>query len=444
MAVIAQSGHPDRILLLMRLGILPFFWLFCLVVFLWTRHHFGRLIAVLATALATLVPTVLAHAGLATTDMPFTACVGAAFLALMLWVEKPTVRNALLLGAATALAMLAKFTTVVYLPLPAAVMLAWFLVSERPGAARLAALVKERAPTFAVAVLTGATGIWAGYLFSFGMVQPWQMRLPAPEFFHGILTVLNHNAMGHYAYLLGRNSQFGWWYFFPVALAVKTPLPFLGLLGVGLYLCWRNRAQMRYRYPAVFALSILVFSMTGSINIGVRHILPVYMGFSIVAALGLEHLLRLAPVKKWAVWTSAVLLLWLAAGGAIAHPDYIAYFNELAAAEPENVLVDSDLDWGQDMKRLARRLQELGVQEIHFTGSKTEYWPGLPKILPMHPVEPNTGWTVVSLTPWKTAQFGLYHKYPGVVPWIERLQPVERVGTLRLYYIAPGTLRRVR
>ena len=66
------------------------------------------------------------------------------------------------------------------------------------------------------------------------------IRLPAPQLFSGLKMVADHNAGGHYAYLLGSRSTTGWWYFYPVVLAVKTPLAFLALLGFGAALAFRK------------------------------------------------------------------------------------------------------------------------------------------------------------------------------------------------------------
>jgi hypothetical protein len=111
---------------------------------------------------------------------------------------------------------------------------------------------------------------------------------------------------------------------------------------------------------------------------------------------------------------------------------------------PENVLLDSDYDWGQDNKRLAARLRQLGATSVNF-GRMGKYdqefletFPGLPHIVPINPVEPAAGWTAVSPTTAKTAQYGLDFRYPGLQLWFEFLQPKERVGTLTLYYLPPG------
>src|SRR5438874_13582385 len=95
-AVMYHQGDPARVLTLMRLGILPFFVLAAFVIYLWAKRHFGGAVAVLATGLFTLVPTVLAHAGLATTDMPLTACLSGAFFAMLLWAEEPTWKHSVL------------------------------------------------------------------------------------------------------------------------------------------------------------------------------------------------------------------------------------------------------------------------------------------------------------------------------------------------------------
>jgi 4-amino-4-deoxy-L-arabinose transferase-like glycosyltransferase len=438
--VAVKTGNPNRVITLARIGILPFFVLACGVVYFWSRHYFGNAAAVIATAQFTLLPPVLAHAGLATTDMALTASLGAAFLSLVLWAESPTWRRTFLLGLAAALAALTKFTSLLYLPAAAVLASAAWLALERPGVQRILALAKERAPRFGAAVALGAVAVWAGFLFSFGYVTAWDVRLPAPEFFAGILTVFAHNTQGNSAYLLGQFSQTGWWYYFPVVLTVKTPIAFLLLTGFGGWVCWRNRTQRRYWLPVVFSMGILLPAMCGNINIGVRHILPVYIGFSIVAAAGVLRLAKWSSANQWTGPLAVFLILWMAVSGVISHPDYLAYFNELAPAEREKVLVDSDLDWGQDVGRLSRRLRELGATGISM-GSLLHVpdefmkWSGLPPIQPINPVARATGWTVVSPTLDKTTQYGLFHRFPNVRPWYASMQPRERVGALILYYV---------
>src|SRR5438477_6550740 len=107
--VMYAGGRPARVMALMRVGVLPFFVLAGFMVYFWARRHFGNLVAVLAVGLFTLTPPVLAHAGLATTDIALTGCLAAAFFCLLLWAEQPSWKYSLLLGATTALAAVSKF-----------------------------------------------------------------------------------------------------------------------------------------------------------------------------------------------------------------------------------------------------------------------------------------------------------------------------------------------
>lgn len=189
LSVIAHLGNVNRTIFLMRLGNLPFFLLACLVVCCWSWHTFGKPIAVVATGLFTLLPTMLADAGLATTDMALGANVGAAFLAAILWAERPTGSRSMLLGLFTALACLSKFTALGYLPVAACLTLAFHLALRWPGWPGLWRCAQQRAAPFALAAGTTVLLIWAGYWFSVGKVSSplaigllgRNLNLPAPS-----------------------------------------------------------------------------------------------------------------------------------------------------------------------------------------------------------------------------------------------------------------------
>ena len=426
--ILYHENHYERSLALARLGILPFFWIGTLVVFFWARRYLGDLEAVTAVFLFTFLPPVLAHAGLATTDMALTAFTGASFLAAVLWVDRPSPVSAALFGACTGLAVLSKFSALPFLPAAIITAVVWYVIAERPSAAALLETTRKLVPTFALAVLVGLVVIWAGYRFSFD-------KVPAPALWAGIQQVREHNAKGHSTYLLGMRSDSGWWYYYLVILAVKTPLPFLGLLGFGFV------KNPRKWLPLGFALGILLFASTSRINIGVRHVLPMYIGFSIVAAAGAVRLLDLAAGAAWAKWTLAGLLVWMAATSLLSHPDYLPYFNALAGDEPEKIAVDSDLDWGQDMKRLSARLQEAGAREVTFNPfvlADLEHVHGFPRISQSNPQAPSPGWNAVSLTVLKEMRLGLFESHPEVTPWPETIKAPERVGKgILLYYFPP-------
>src|SRR6266481_430676 len=113
--VLYAGNHYAKTLTAARLGILPFFWIACLVVYWWGKRYFGAAVAVVAVFLFTFLPVTLAHGGLATTDMALTAFTGAAFLSALVWLEDPSPRNSVLLGSSTALAVLSKLSAPMFL-----------------------------------------------------------------------------------------------------------------------------------------------------------------------------------------------------------------------------------------------------------------------------------------------------------------------------------------
>lgn len=450
-ALIYRDGHGDRNLALARLGILPFFWIACTVVYLWTKRYCGEPSAAFAVLCFTFLPPVLAHAGLATTDMPLTAMTGASFFAGLIWLNRPNILTSLAFGAITALAVLSKFSSLAFLPSSCAVALLWFLLAEpRPFRQALQAIRACAAPSLLV-VTVMLLVVWAGYRFSYGVIPakpdpldaPGTVKVPAPELFAGINQVEDHNSHGHASYLLGEQGQTGWWYYYFVVLAVKTPLPFLALLGCGVGLIRRKNSSPAQRRGVSLALAfsagIVLFALTSQINIGVRHVLPVYIGFSMVAGAGAARLLDRPVPSRWVL---SFLLLWLAATSALSHPDYLSYFNALAGRHPERIVVDSDLDWGQDMKRLAQRLKQVGAQSVAFT----PYFPvnlraeGFPEVHPLNPLHPVPGWNAVGLTYLKTLSLGERDAYPPLPLWPEHREPTEKIGAgIWLFYISPNT-----
>ena len=162
------------------------------------------------------------------------------------------------------------------------------------------------------------------------------------------------------------------------------------------------------------------------------------MGFALIAAIGIVQLMQLGPQRKWIPLIALAPLLWMLWSSAASHPDYLAYFNELAGGHPENILVDSDLDWGQDMKRLARRLHEAGATEVSFVTTLVadlEKEHGFPPIKDVDVLRPSVGWNAVEVGLWKRDRMGLGLRHPEVTPWPDRLPPQERVGkSILLWY----------
>jgi 4-amino-4-deoxy-L-arabinose transferase-like glycosyltransferase len=441
--ILYKDHHYERTLTAARLGILPFFWIACLAVYWWARRDFGGSVAVAAVFLFSFMPNVLAHAGLATTDMALTAFVAATFVCALAWVEKPTPARAILFGASFALAILSKFSAPIFLAAAWSCAFLWYLARQGFQWAPPAAGARRLLPTLGYALSATILPIWAGYRFSLG--QPGMPWLPFPELFSGFQAVLRHNAQGHFTYLLGQRNTAGFWYFYPVVLAVKTPLAFLALAAIALPLAFRRGSGSRAWIPLSFSIAILAIGMGSHINIGIRHILPIYCGLSIVAALALVRFFERPHAKRWTLAALPLLLAWYAGSSLLSHPDYLPYFNELAGSEPEKIVVDSNLDWGQDMQRLAARLRQVGATGLTFNQfflAHLEKEHGFPPIHEMDLLNPSPGWNAVSLTNWKIARLGLWSSHPDVTLWPDRVPQQERIGkSILLWYFPPAGVR---
>jgi hypothetical protein len=456
-SILYAGGRYDRNLTLARVGVLPFFLLATLVVFAWAHRIAGPVAAGGATLLFTTLPPVLAHAGIATTDIAVASTVVFAAYTAIRWLDQPTRGNSALLGVAIGLAVLSKLSALLFLPAAAAAiaLCRWRGPGESVAASRRLRMTRLRV-TYAAVLLT----IWAGYRFSVGPLGPGSNPaatvgaespsvldrvagapiFPAPALFEGLGELAAKNRAGHKAYLLGEVSATGWWYFFPVALAVKTPIGFLLLCLAGIVAASRAPPGTGRRHllePALIAGAILLVCLPSRINIGLRHVLPVYPFLAITAGLGLASLLRTRGAFAAAPTTAAVLLGWHLVASAAAHPDYLASFNEVAGNRPERILVDSDLDNGQDLDRLADTLRARAIPEVWlaYAGSATVAEHDLPPVRWLEPGRPVTGWVAASLYSVKLGSLG----QPGHddFAWLRSHRPVARVGRSILLYRIP-------
>jgi hypothetical protein len=452
-----------------RLGVLPFFVLACVWVWMWSKRFFADSRALIAVAIFTNTPAVLAHAAVATTDMAVAAGVPGALYAFVVWLERPNLRRSILLGVTFTLAVLSKFSALLFVP---AGMLAISLVYGSCVTRGRWPPLRSAMTSAAVALFTIAALVWGAYRFSWGRPTEhfatdaasqagiWgkvpqnllnaleNTEVPAPEVLDGMWTVHNHNEAGHAAYLLGKNSLHGWWYFFPVAIALKTPLGFLLLAGTSGFALLRRCRQSDWKAwtPVASAIAIVGVTTPAGLNIGVRYVLPVFPMLAMAAALGFFTLWNFDRLRAWTRVAAIACVTWGAVSVAAAHPDYLAYFNEIASSRPEDFLVDSDLDWGQDLRRLSAELKSRHVEKIRmdclYTGDGSELelpsWDGLV------PYQPETGWVAVSFTPlksysWVTAQ--RMRRTDSPYAWLAAHVPVMRVGRSILLYRIPDTCK---
>lgn len=426
-----------------RLGILPFFIVAGVCLYFWARRVFTDSVAVIAVVIYSFIPPVLAHSGLVTTDAAAMATFTGLLLAFQLWLERPDSQSRTIwLGIAAGAAAAAKLSAIPFFIATSAIVLpiltkGWRRPSRPPSTPVSA---RELVRTGLLVSIAALVTLYATYGFTLGR----SLGFPAPlsEFIFGLLLQLRHNIEGSAGYLLGETYLGSRWAYFPVVLAVKTPIPVLtlGLAGIVIAVVrWWKRLGIHWIVPVAATFAPLAVAMALNINLGVRHLLPLYPPLALLSA-----------VSVVAMWSASfatrilVLLLgaWLLVGTWRVHPDYLAYFNEFANDDPGAVLVDSDLDWGQDLERLADTVRARGIENlsIAYFGRKDRLTQLFPTARLVGPREPRpTGWFAVSETWYRRGWTQLNRMVPALtdsLTWLREYEPVTKVGpSMRLYYI---------
>jgi 4-amino-4-deoxy-L-arabinose transferase-like glycosyltransferase len=366
-----------------------------LLVHAWLARRRGWAVGALGGGLMALSPSVLAAASVATTDACFALCALVALAAFHRHQVRPSRWSSLASGAAVGLALAAKQSAAILLPV-AMVEILLSVPGREPGWTRvdfglmtLLRASRRLASLIALAFLVD----WAFYGFNlapkFGAVDT-HMTIPViipmvarlfpdgeaimdvvrqwgpPLALDTFLGQMDHAAEGHCAFLMGMHSLKGWWYFFPVALALKSTPAELVMMGVVVVLAcrpgtWRDPAR---RLWLVTIAALLGAGMASSLNIGHRYMLLIYPLTALLAADWLGELAVRRPAR--AIVAGALLLAWQGVSVAGIAPHYLGYFNSLRGGPSEGYryLVDSSLDWGQDLPSLRRELEARGYRRV--------------------------------------------------------------------------------
>ncbi|MEI7832686.1 MAG: glycosyltransferase family 39 protein [bacterium] len=385
-----RSKDGALLIQLARWPVLLFTIVLGIVIFLWAKALFGPYGGVLALAFYALDPNMLAHSGLATTDMAAACTIPLAVYWMRGYFLAPTRWRLLLAGVGIGLALVAKFSALILLPIGVLFFVIFALWAPRFTAAlpvswSSLALPKRLGKMLGVGVamlLVSAVVVWGVYGFKVerlgskpGQPAPAklsmknQLPVPALQYFRGLKQV-KHDTEAHPTYLLGQSKPSGsWWYYFPVAIVTKTPLPeLLAILGILLILAvpaWRARLGLPGHEILLLLLPAAIFllsAVNAGMNLGLRHILPVYP-FLLILVGGWVML----PWRGKALPVVAVLLLGLQSLALYrAQPDYLSYFNVLVGGPDRGykVLVDSNYDWGQDLGELAKVQDRLKLNPL--------------------------------------------------------------------------------
>ena len=375
------------------------------ICYVWGRRLFGVAGGLVTLFIFAFSPSMLAHGPLATSDL-FSAAMFTAALGGFWWtLHRPDAGRVIASAVVMGLLFVTKMSAFVMVPVTLT-LVAVRVWHQRPLILRGSRVVRARRSQLlaysAGILLAHAIGvvlvIWASYGFRYAtfrdavsgrdqmflaetidsltsrtaarpaIVLARDLHLLPEPYLFGVAHVLNRSGR-HIGFLNGEYSVDGWWYYFPYCWLVKTPLPIIALLGLAAVAPHRRQAdggrRRRRRYRAVYRLApLLVFltaywvmAMTSPLNLGERHLLPTYPALFILAG-GAAGWLR-SRHRRLGTVAVAALLTVLGAESIAIRPHYLAYFNVLAGGPESGYrhLVDSSLDWGQDLPGLKRWLQ---------------------------------------------------------------------------------------
>jgi dolichyl-phosphate-mannose-protein mannosyltransferase len=335
----------------------------------WARELYGRRAMILALGLMAFSPTILAHTQLATTDM----CVAAFYIAaLYTWsraLHRMTWRRLVITGVLFGLAQASKFSALLLIPTMGlmALWMAWRGAILLPPSIPIRSQVNAGRPlrlAFAVAAslmmgLIGAVVVWAISGFSLDLVAKGSYLGELQHF-------LELASGGHRAYMLGQFSQSGWLVYHPLTLLVKLTLPEWAAILAALVMIVFGGLHHREWEVLFPALVYLAISIAGTLNVGIRYLLPVIpllflFSARIAAGSFFKGRRRLAA--------TGLIIAAQAIVSILGYPHYLAYFNEIAGGRDNGYkwLVDSNLDWGQDLPGLANYLKQRGIGKIYLS-----------------------------------------------------------------------------
>lgn len=431
-AILGTGSEYVRRLASARHGEIVFFALLVVAVWWWAKSLVGEMGACVAVLLAATNPNILAHAGLATTDISCAATTTLALFVATHWLDDPSWRRTIWFGIVCGLAIGSRLSALAFVGVPFVGF--WIIRGIVRGRWRPGDEGFDGTPKLVVAGAVAMLVVSTAYLFHVG------------SFVHGVNDFVMHGANGHPSFLLGQPSNRGWWYYFPIALAVKTPLPLLLLTILGAVpalRALRSRSDWKPAAPLVAALLILATSMNVKVDLGVRLVLAMYPLMAIVGAYGVQELLT-QPQRRMGELIAAALLIAAIVIPVRTYPDQLAYFNVFAGDHPEHVLVDSNLDWGQDLYRLRDTLQARGIRDsvlVAYFGSTKLDAAGIPNARVLGLREHTTGWVAASKTYLAGEWVG--HAYQ----WLLAYPPVAQIGpSMLLWHIPPaptmGSLQR--
>lgn len=476
--MIYESGNnPKEVFFWARLPMMLLMILLGYFIYKFAKEKLGNGVALVVLSMYAFYPDILAHGRLVTTDIAAALGFVVAIYYFDKALEKRDTASTLIAGVAFGLAQLLKFSSFLlfFILLVLAVIKA--MIDREKEIKNFWTLFWRNFKTYFWVCLFSVAVVWAVYIpFTWHTPPAVEHQLiemnltsdprtlPLRNFEHSLENNPVLRGLGHYilgmmlvvarveggnnTFIMGHLSDKSIPWYFPVAWLLKTPIPIIILFIsslVFLIVKWPAEKKEKWFLALMLApfLVYWVFTLKGSLNIGIRHLIPTVPFVLLMIGFFLRKNFT-SGSKLWLKIVIAILLIYLPVSTLLNYPNFIAYFNELTPKDQRyQRLVDSSLDWGQDLLRLKQFADENKIDKIkvdYFGGSVPSYY--MPQAVAWHSeYGPTTGWMAVSATFYQSSKLVGPKEHKWSYEWLDDYQPVKVIGgSILVFHITPENL----
>jgi hypothetical protein len=489
-----SNNDADKIIFWSRLPMLLLLIALGFFIYKWTKELYGKWSALFAVFLFSFSPTFIAHGRYVTTDVGAATAFFIAIYFFVKWLQFPTKKNLILAGIFFGLAQLIKFSLFLLVPYFGLLILIWIYIKWRENKNLLKPFINY-CLKFALIMIIGYVLVYPVYLFHVAgypaekqisdtqyhsshfpfrpaaKLVEWMVEKPIlrpyAQYLLGLFMVFQRATGGNTTYFLGEVNNKGWFSYFPIVYAIKPPLALhIFTIIALLFLAWQVPKGFTRRILASLSsilknyfteIAMLIFlavywfvSIRSNLNIGVRHILPTFPFVYILISGQVKRIFEYVKNTKKASYIKILvgfLLFWYALSSLNIFPYYLTHFNEIIGGAKNGYIyvTDSNLDWGQDLKRLAKWVDEQQIKKIkvdYFGGATVEYylsdkferwWAD------RDPKEARGSWLAISAT-FKQQNQAIptkgFSNRTDYYMWLNQYEPVTVIGnSIFVYYI---------
>lgn len=503
-----NGNDADWIIFWSRIPIILISLLLGFFIFKWTRELAGTPAGIFALALYAFNPNILGHNHYVTTDIGIAAFTTFSFYYFLRFIKRPSWKNAVIGGIFLGLIQLVKFSSIVIFPIFGLILFVYpfIKITKETGGLKSIFFTKlkilgEYLGKGLAALFISILMVWIVYSFNtFNMAKETvseainfnfpesQNDNPKNLYTNKLLNTFNETSItrplstygigmgyvfrrvagGNGAYFLGQVSSTAFPAYFPVVFLIKEPLVsiFLMLMAIGASIVagvkkirsfannhFKNVTGSMIEYfrnniDTVSMFSFIVLysyvSITGNLNIGLRHLFPIFpLAYILTAKVIFEFIKRKREKRSQTLlyFSASILILILVAQNLAAYPNYMSYFNETVGG-PKNgykFVTDSNADWGQDLKRLKKFLDEHpeitkmrldyfgGGDPAYYLGNRYDAWWDSKR-----PIE--NGWYAISTNFLQGSIYSTEKTENDSYRWLTGKKPIYQIGTSILVY----------